>query len=74
MALSLPPPALDTCLRGVYRAYVSHARFVTASSLPHIHFMGAGVVELMGLDLSAGWVALRGCADALVVCGFCFAC
>jgi nucleolar complex protein 2 len=54
LALSLPPPALDVCLRGAYRAYVANARFVSAASAAHIHFMGACVVEMVGLDGDAG--------------------
>ncbi|KIY92006.1 hypothetical protein MNEG_15957, partial [Monoraphidium neglectum] len=50
IALSCPPPALDSCLRGTYRAFAQNAKFVTAASLPHIHFMGAAVVEMTRLD------------------------
>lgn len=52
MALVLPPPALQTVLRGAYRAYAANAKFVSPSSLPALAFMAAGVVELSSLDLS----------------------
>ena len=57
MALALPPPALEDSLRGVYRADVTNARFVSAASLPHLHFMGAAVVEMSGLDLGVTYLA-----------------
>ena len=55
MALKLPSPSLDACLKGVYRAYSSNAKFVNAASVPHINFMAACVVELYGLDPAASY-------------------
>ena len=55
MAISLPPPTMDTCLKGVYRAFSSNAKFVNAASAPHINFMAACVVEMYGLDASAAY-------------------
>jgi hypothetical protein len=52
MGLVLPPPALQTVLRGAYRAYVSNAKFVSPATLPALSFMAAGVVELSSLDPS----------------------
>ena len=54
IALSCPPPALDMALRGTYRAVAQNAKFVSAASLPHIHFMGAAVVEMTRLDPGGG--------------------
>lgn len=50
MAISLPPPAMDDCLKGVYRAFASNAKFVNASSAPHINFMASCVVEMYGIN------------------------
>lgn len=55
MAMKLPQPSLDACLKGVYRAYSSNAKFVNAASVPHINFMAACVVELYGLDPAASY-------------------
>lgn len=55
MALTLPPPALDTCLKGVYRTYASNAKFVSPATLPHLSFMSACMVEMTGLDLAASY-------------------
>jgi hypothetical protein len=55
MAMKLPQPSLDACLKGVYRAYSSNAKFVNAASVPHINFMAACVVELYGLDPVASY-------------------
>lgn len=52
LGLVLPPPALQTCLRGAYRAYAANAKFVSPASLPALAFMAAGVVELSTLDLN----------------------
>jgi nucleolar complex protein 2 len=55
MALALPPPALDACLKGAYRAFAASARFTSAASAPAISFMGAVVVELHGIDPAASY-------------------
>lgn len=63
MGLVLPPPALQTVLRGAYRAYAANAKFVSPATLPALAFMAAGVVELSSLDLAVtyqvGFVAIR---------------
>ena len=55
MALKLPPPSLDSCLKSVYRAFSANAKFVNAASVPHINFMASCVVEMYGLDLTASY-------------------
>lgn len=55
MALRLPSPAIDMCLKGVYKTYVSNAKFVNAASVPHINFMAACVVELYSIDGAAAY-------------------
>ena len=45
----------SACAQGVYRAFVRNAKFMTASSAPHVAFMGACVVELFGLDMAAAY-------------------
>ena len=42
-------------LQGVYRSFVQNAKFVNASSVPHIHFMASCVVEMFGLDMAASY-------------------
>ncbi|GAB4817038.1 hypothetical protein N2152v2_004084 [Parachlorella kessleri] len=55
MAFTLPQPALDNCLKGVYRAFSANAKFVNAASVPHINFMAACVVEMYGVDAAASY-------------------
>jgi len=55
MALALPLPAMDACLKGVYRAFASNAKFVNAASTPLINFMAAAVVEMYALDATAAY-------------------
>ena len=55
MAITLPPPALDGCLKGAYGTFASHAKFVTAGSLPVIGFMASFCVELYGLQPEASY-------------------
>ncbi|KAG2453202.1 hypothetical protein HYH02_002526 [Chlamydomonas schloesseri] len=54
-AVELPAPALDNVLKGVYRTYVSNAKFVSSASAPHIAFMSTCIVELWGLDMAASY-------------------
>lgn len=42
-------------MQGVYKTYVSNAKFVSASSAPHIAFMATCCVELWGLDVGASY-------------------
>ena len=42
-------------LQGVYRTFVRNAKFVSAASMPHIHFLGACVIEMFGLDVPAAY-------------------
>ena len=39
----------------MYRSYSSNAKFVNASSVPHINFMAACCVEMYGLDPGAAY-------------------
>lgn len=55
MALRLGSDYLETCLKGMYKEYVAHARFVNPTSLPRIHFMASCVVELYGIDSAAAY-------------------
>ena len=55
MAIQLPHPALDRCLRGVYRTYAAAAKFVSAATVPSLHFMATCVVEMYGLDPQASY-------------------
>lgn len=42
-------------LQGVYRSFVSNAKFVNAATTPHIAFMASCVVEVFGLDMGAAY-------------------
>ncbi|GFR47619.1 hypothetical protein Agub_g9358, partial [Astrephomene gubernaculifera] len=55
LAVSLPQPALDSCLKGAYRIFVANSKFVSAASAPHIAFMSTCLVELWGLDMAASY-------------------
>ncbi|MEW5298161.1 MAG: hypothetical protein WDW36_001313 [Sanguina aurantia] len=55
MALSMPAPMMDHCLRGVYRTFIANSKFVSAASAPHIAFMITCAVELWGLELQASY-------------------
>ena len=44
-----------TPLQGVYRSFVSNAKFVNAATTPHIAFMASCVVEVFGLDMGASY-------------------
>eukprot|EP00850_Spirogloea_muscicola_P003296 SM000013S26465 [mRNA] locus=s13:520815:526476:+ [translate_table: standard] len=50
LAVQLPEQYLDTALRGAYKTFAGHAKFVNASTLPRIEFMTTCLVELYGLD------------------------
>ncbi|KAK9791168.1 hypothetical protein WJX73_004155 [Symbiochloris irregularis] len=55
MASVLPAPTLSNAMKGVYRVFVRNAKFVSAASMPHIHFLGACVIEMFGLDFSLSY-------------------
>lgn len=41
--------------QGVYRVFVRNAKFVSAASMPHIHFLGVCVIEMFGLDFNLSY-------------------
>lgn len=47
-ALSLPDPAPDAALKGLYREYVASAKFMSASTAARLALAGACVVETYG--------------------------
>jgi nucleolar complex protein 2 len=55
LALVLPPPAMERCMSGVYRAYASNAKFMSAANLPHLTFMASAMVEMTSLDLGTAY-------------------
>uniref|UniRef100_A0A1D1XP02 Nucleolar complex protein 2 n=1 Tax=Anthurium amnicola TaxID=1678845 RepID=A0A1D1XP02_9ARAE len=59
LCLRLGPDCLDTCLRGMYKAYVWNCqikgKYASASKLKHIHFLGNCVAEVCGVDLSIAY-------------------
>lgn len=53
LCVRLGSDCLDSCLKGVYKAYVLNcklAKSVSRSKLQHIHFLGNCVTELYGVD------------------------
>jgi len=59
-AVTLPAPALDVCLRGVYRTFASRAKFSTPAARPVTAFLAATCVELYGLQLDASYTRAFG--------------
>ncbi len=55
MALRLPPPFLEECLRGAYLSCVRVAKFVSEQSRPALAFMGNGIVELYKIDVTVAY-------------------
>ncbi|XP_078427404.1 noc2p family isoform X2 [Wolffia australiana] len=57
LCIRLGADCLDTCLRGVYKAYVMNCKIkgkhASPSKLQHIQFLGNCVAELCGVDLSS---------------------
>ncbi|KAK9835130.1 hypothetical protein WJX81_000218 [Elliptochloris bilobata] len=60
VALAVPKPGLAAALKGVTRVFMQGAKFVSASSAPHIAFMGACVVDLHGLDAGEAYQHMFG--------------
>ncbi|ETP44119.1 hypothetical protein F442_09257 [Phytophthora nicotianae P10297] len=55
MALAVPFPFLELCLKGIYVTYMRNTKFTNEVTLPHHILMGNCVVELFGLDLSSSY-------------------
>ncbi|GMF25075.1 unnamed protein product [Phytophthora fragariaefolia] len=55
MALAVPFPFLELCLKGIYVTYMRNTKFTNEVTLPHHVLMGNCVVELFGLDLSSSY-------------------
>ncbi|TDH74186.1 hypothetical protein CCR75_003045 [Bremia lactucae] len=55
MALAVPFPFLELCLKGIYVSYMRNTKFTNEMTLPHHVLMGNCVVELFGLDLSSSY-------------------
>lgn len=53
LAMRLPASSLDSCVKGVYRAFAGSAKFMTPSSAAQLHFMSSCIVEIYGLNLDA---------------------
>ena len=56
LAVQLPRPFIDVCLKAAYHTCVQSARFVSVNSISSIRFMQNGVVELFGIDFVASYV------------------
>ncbi|KAF4316603.1 hypothetical protein BBO99_00008577 [Phytophthora kernoviae] len=55
LALAVPFPFLELCLKGIYVTYMRNTKFTNETTLPHHILMGNCVVELFGLDLSSSY-------------------
>ncbi|RLN21450.1 hypothetical protein BBJ28_00021440 [Nothophytophthora sp. Chile5] len=55
LALTMPFPFLELCLKGIYVTYMRNTKFTNEATLPHHVLMGNCVVELFGLDLSSSY-------------------
>ncbi len=55
MALRLPPPFLDECLRGAYLIYARVVKFVSEQTRLALTFMGNGIVELYSIDVAVAY-------------------
>ncbi|XP_058090200.1 nucleolar complex-associated protein 2 isoform X2 [Magnolia sinica] len=55
ICIRLGSDCLDTCLKGIYKAYVMNCQHVNASRLQHIQFLGNCVIELYGVDTSSAY-------------------
>lgn len=55
MAVELPFPQVETCLKGLYLTYVKHAKFVSETTVASVHLMANCIVELYGLDPAAAY-------------------
>ncbi|KAG1661708.1 hypothetical protein FOA52_002044 [Chlamydomonas sp. UWO 241] len=55
LAVAVPEPYLERCLKGMYRTFLANSKFVSAASAPHIAFMSTCCVELWGLDMPASY-------------------
>lgn len=51
LCIRIGSDCLESCLKGIYKAYVSNCQYVNASKLQHIQFLGNCVIELYGVDL-----------------------
>lgn len=67
VALVLPQPALENCLKGVTRTFSAYAKFSNATSAAHLGFMATCIVELFSMDEAASYShAFNGIKDLAV--------
>eukprot|EP01127_Copromyxa_protea_P009169 TRINITY_DN2141_c0_g1_i1.p1 TRINITY_DN2141_c0_g1~~TRINITY_DN2141_c0_g1_i1.p1 ORF type:complete len:709 (-),score=206.78 TRINITY_DN2141_c0_g1_i1:52-2178(-) len=55
LAIDLPFPFIESCLKGIYITYVRNAKFTNEKTQGLINFMTNCVVELYGLDSSSAY-------------------
>jgi len=55
LAIHLPYPFIDGCLKGSYLTYVRNAKFINPRTLPVISFMSNCIVELCSLDFPSAY-------------------
>lgn len=55
MAIDLPYPFIDHCLKGAYLTYVRNSKFVNKKTTSFINFLCNCVVELYGIDFASSY-------------------
>lgn len=55
MAIDLPFPFIDHCLKGVYLTFVRNSKFVNKKTIGFINFLCNCVVELYGIDFVSSY-------------------
>lgn len=58
LCIRLGSDCLDTCLKGMYKAYVMNCKLsksISRSKQQHIHFLGNCVTELYGVDTPSAY-------------------
>ena len=51
LAINLPYPFVENCLKSTYLAYASATRFTNRKTLQHVVLMSSCVVDICGLDV-----------------------
>lgn len=55
LALQMPFPFLETCLKGIFVTYMRNTKFTNEATLPHHVLLGNCVVELYGLNMASSY-------------------
>jgi len=55
LAINIPYPFIETCLKGIYLTYVRNSKFTNAKTISLITFLSNCVIELYGLDFVSSY-------------------